>query len=212
MVPHPTAGDLGVILNNKRKIRFRADQAAFSLIELLVTVVIFSIGLLAVAGLQSVSKRANYEALQRTTAAHIAYGLLEDMRNNGDGVPVYLASAPLGGATRGAVPSLDCRGSAASCTAAQRAAYDLWFWENYVDGSLEQGVEGAEGGLVAPTICVTGPAGGVAGMYLVTVAWRGSAALSEPAANACGSASGNYGTDNEFRRLVQMPTFLDPRI
>jgi hypothetical protein len=30
--------------------------------------------------------------------------------------------------------------------------------------------------------------------------------------NACGSASGNYGADNEFRRIIQIPTFIDPSI
>ena len=61
-------------------------QRAFSLIELLVSIVIFSVGLLAVAGLQTVSKSANFESVQRTTASHIAYGLLEDMRTNGNGL------------------------------------------------------------------------------------------------------------------------------
>ena len=47
-------------------------QSGFSLLELLVALVVFSIGLLAVAGLQTVSKSANYEGLQRTTASQIA--------------------------------------------------------------------------------------------------------------------------------------------
>ena len=59
-------------------------QRGFSLLELLVALVVFSIGLLAVAGLQTVSKSTNFEGMQRTTAAQIASGLLEDMRMNGD--------------------------------------------------------------------------------------------------------------------------------
>ena len=44
----------------------------FSLLELLIALVVFSIGLLAIAGLQTVSKQANFEAVQRTTAAQVA--------------------------------------------------------------------------------------------------------------------------------------------
>ena len=74
----------------------RSWQSGFSLLELLVAIVVFSVGLLAVAGLQTVSKSANFESMQRTTASQIANGLLEDMRTNGNGIDVYLASGALG--------------------------------------------------------------------------------------------------------------------
>ena len=53
------------------------------------TVVVFSVGLLAVAGLQIVSKGATFEATQRTMASQIAFGLLEDMRANGPALGAY---------------------------------------------------------------------------------------------------------------------------
>ena len=43
-------------------------QMGFSLIELLVAMVIFMIGLVSIAGLLMVAKKSNYESLQRTTA------------------------------------------------------------------------------------------------------------------------------------------------
>jgi len=190
----------------------RHQQHGFTLVELLVTVIVFSVGLLAIAGLQSVSKRSNYEALQRTTASHIAFGLLEDMRNNGGGIVSYVAAGNLGGGTRGANPGVNCRAVGADCTAEERAVYDLWFWENYADGALESNGQGAVGGVLNPTICINGPIDGSPGMYRVTVAWRGTVSLANANPNGCGAGSGNYGDNNEFRRLVAMPTFLDPRI
>lgn len=190
----------------------RPKISGFTLVELLVTVIIFSVGLLAIVGLQSVSKRANFEALQRTTASHIAFGLLEDMRNNGGSITSYVTSGSLGGGSRGTVPGIDCRAVGADCSAEERAAFDLWFWENYADGSLELNDQGAVGGVLTPTICINGPFDGSAGIYIVTVAWRGTVSLGNAAANGCGTGSGNYGDNNEFRRLVAMPTFLDPRI
>ena len=74
----------------------RRKHHGFSLIEMLVALVVFSVGLLAIAGLQTMSKQANFEALQRTTASQIAHGLLENMRVNGDAINVYLGAGELG--------------------------------------------------------------------------------------------------------------------
>lgn len=184
-------------------------QHGFSLIELLVALIVFSIGMLAVAGLQTVSKRANYESLQRTTAAQLANAVLEDMRTNGGGMAIYLAAGDIGGGSRGAQPAPSCR-VGAECNAEQKAAFDLWSWEQMLDGNLETIAGTAAGGLLLPTLCVTGPVGGGAGTYRVSIVWRGSATISNAVANACGLASGNYGAQNELRRIVQIPTFIDP--
>jgi type IV pilus assembly protein PilV len=189
-----------------------AKNQGFSLIELLVTIVIFSVGMLAVAGLQTVSKRANFEALQRTIAAHAAFGLIEDMRTNGNGIDVYRTAANLGGGSLGAEPVPNCSGAGGGCNTVQKAAHDLWFWENFLDGAREVGAQGPSGGVLSPTICINGPAGGGAGVYVVAVAWRGTVALSNPIIDNCGAGSGQYGDNNEFRRVVQIPTFIDPSI
>jgi len=185
------------------------DQRGFSLIELLVTLVIFSVGLLSIAGLQTVSKQANFEALQRTTASQVAYGMLEDMRLNGDAIDIYTAAGELGDGSLTAEPAPNCT-AAAPCNTAQKAAHDLWAWEQIIDGNLETNAGAGTGGLVLPAMCITGPVGGGAGIYQVTIAWRGTASMNNVNADACGSAGGNYGAGNEFRRIVQVPTFIDP--
>ncbi len=184
-------------------------QSGFSLIELLVALIVFSIGLLAVAGLQTVSKRSNYESLQRTTAAQLANGVLEDMRTNGGGMDIYLAAGDIGGGSRGAQPAPGCR-AGAECNAAQKAAFDLWFWEQMLDGNLETIGGTAAGGLVLPTLCVTGPVAGGAGTYQVSIVWRGSATITNAVANTCGLASGNYGAQTELRRILPIPPVIDP--
>ncbi len=196
-------GTESIVLNALTKNR------GFSLLELLIALVVFSIGMLAIAGLQTVSKQANFEALQRTTAAHAANGMLEDMRTNGNGIDIYAAAAQIGGASIAAEPAPTCR-NADECNAAQKAAHDLWFWEQILDGNLETNAGIAAGGLVLPAMCVTGPPGGGAGIYQVTIVWRGTASMTANVANVCGAASGNYGAQNQFRRIVQIPTYIDP--
>jgi len=189
----------------------RSRQNGFSLLELLVTLVVFSVGLLSIAGLQTVSKQANFEALQRTSASQVAYGLLEDIRMNGDGIPVYIAAGEFGNGSLGAEPAPNCT-TAAPCNAAQKATHDLWAWEQIIDGNLETAAGAGTGGLVTPTMCVQGPVGGGAGIYQVTIAWRGSASINNAVNNACGTLGGTYGDNNEFRRIIQVPTFIDPNI
>ena len=176
---------------------------------MLVALVIFSIGLLAVAGMQTMSKQANFESLQRTTASQIAFGLLEEMRVNGDAMADYLAAGTIGDGSRGNEPAPNCT-AASPCNAAQKAVHDLWFWEQVLDGDLESSGGTGAGGLVQPSLCIDGPLGGGAGIYQVTIAWRGSASMNNAVNNACGSLSGNYGANNEFRRILQIPTFIDP--
>jgi type IV pilus assembly protein PilV len=181
----------------------------FTLIEVLVTLLIFSFGLLAVAGLQTISKKANYDALQRTTASLLASDLVERMRSNGRMLSEYVLAegVTLGGGTLGAAP-VDC--TAADCNATQMAWYDLAEWEQALDGAAELVEDTPTGGLVSPQACVEGPVGGAAGLYVVSIAWRGVTPLSNPVIHTCGEGSGLYGDDDEFRRILTISTYITP--
>ena len=189
----------------------RVLQRGFSLLELLVALVVFSIGLLAIAGLQTVSKQANFEGAQRTTASQIAYGLLEDIRTNGNAVDTYRTAGEFGGGRRGGEPVPNCQ-VGAECNAAEKAVHDLWFWEQMIDGNLETSAGVGTGGVMLPSVCIGGPAVGGAGIYQVTIAWRGTASIANSVNNPCGALSGNYGANLEFRRIIQIPTYIDPNI
>jgi type IV pilus assembly protein PilV len=183
------------------------SSRGLTLIEVLITLFIFAIGLLGIAGMQAIAKKANFEAVQRTTATFLAYDIIERMRANSDTLDEYLVEG-LGGGTQGA-PGTDC--GAADCDTSALAVYDLYEWEQAIDGTAEQSASGnAAGGLVEPTACVSGPAAGVAGVYTVAVAWRGSSALSNPTIDDCGEGSGKYGDADEYRRILVVTTFITP--
>jgi len=194
-------------------MRAHRHQSGVSLVEVLVTTVVFSIGLLGVTGLNAVSQRASFEAVQRSTASELGYGLLEDIRANADAIVDYLGAGDLGRSSRGAEPVPNCGNPAVPCTAQEIALHGLWAWERSLDGALESDAAGVStGGLVSPTACIAGPVGGGAGMYTVTIAWRGTAELTDPALNNCGAGTGLYGAGNALRRMVVIQSYIDPTI
>ena len=66
-------------INKHRIIR---GAAGFSLIEVLVALLVLSIGLLGMAALQAVSLKSNHGAYQRTQATFLAYDMMDRMRAN----------------------------------------------------------------------------------------------------------------------------------
>jgi type IV pilus assembly protein PilV len=183
-------------------------NAGFSLLENLIALIVVSVGLLTAAGLQGVAKRATYDALQRTTAALLAHDIFERMRTNSAALDGYLPPADIGGGSLGPTPALDCRIPANQCSPDQVANFDLWEWEQALDGVAEQRAGSDTGGLIDPTACVTGPVGGGQGLYTVAIAWRGITELPNPPPANCGAGSGKYGASNGYRRVMVMNTFI----
>lgn len=59
-----------------------ASSRGFTLVEVLVTVVIFSVGLLGLAGLQATGIKLNHSSLLRSQATLLAYDIVDSMRAN----------------------------------------------------------------------------------------------------------------------------------
>ena len=91
-------------------------QNGFTLIEVMVALVIFSIGLLGLAGIQQVSLSQNATSMQRTVAMNFAYDMLDRMRNN----------KSTNYTTATAASSPNC--VSAPCNATQMANYDIYEW------------------------------------------------------------------------------------
>lgn len=98
-------------------------QSGFTLIEILVAVLILSLGLLGLAGLQAASIRSNHSAYLRSQATHLAYDMADRMRANmaavegGDYNDPTLTPTPSCYTTSGCSPMLLARDDAARWTA-----------------------------------------------------------------------------------------------
>ena len=205
-------------------------QRGMSLIEVLASLLITSVGVLSLGSLEVVSKRNLREAGQRLQASQLAYGFLERMRANSSSAAlqtyVSTASPSLGGDRLGdTAPTPACvsaSGATTPCTPAQLAAFDLWLWEQLLDGTSERTVVGnaKAGGLTLPTACIAAPASGAgtAGLYTLTIAFRGDRPLPDNGAVTCGQAavyadgSRLYGLNDEYRRTVTVQAYIAPAV
>jgi len=106
---------------------FRKKQQGFTLLEVLIALLVLSIGLLGLAALQTTGLRSNEMASMRTTSTMLAYDITDRMRANGQGVldGDYIIDT---GAVTGTVT--DC--TSTDCTTAQMALYDLNQWKNAI--------------------------------------------------------------------------------
>ena len=187
----------------------------FTLIEVLIAVIVFAVGLLTVASLQGVARKANFEAVQRTTATHLSESLLERMRANPSGLSAYMGASAERELSQASPPTtaVTCNSVAAPCSPAQMADADLLEWWGLVVGSTElNAADESVGGLVAPIVCIRGRSDGASGGYEVAIAWRGSSAVLSPPPDDCGTDAPAYaspdGADDVFRRVGVVRTFI----
>lgn len=104
-------------------------QRGFTLVEILVTVVLISVGLLGIAALQLTTLRGNQEAYVRSQASVLAADILDRMRANQ-------------AAFRSGKYDVLYNGTG---DAATRAGLDLAEWQQSIDRTLPGGAEAAAG-------------------------------------------------------------------
>lgn len=126
--------------HNSTLLLLRPRAKGFSLLEVLISIAILSIGLLGLAGLQVTSARNNHSAYLRSQATLLAYDIADRMRANR--TAALNDSYKLDFGTPPATPAKDC--TVVNCEASELAAYDLddWF-QNFTailpssDGEIE---------------------------------------------------------------------------
>jgi type IV pilus assembly protein PilV len=130
-------------------------MGGFTLIEVLVSLVVLSIGLLGMAKLMLLSSRSNDSAYLRSQATSLAYEILDNMRANrqeATSQPTYntLRTAL---ATTAAPPGTICIG-AAGCNSTQLATFDVYEWKlrlNTASG-LPGALPNGQGSVVTATV------------------------------------------------------------
>jgi len=130
------------------------QQSGLSLLEILVTVVVLSIGLLGIAGMQAFGMRYNNDSYVRSQAVSYANELVERMHANPDAVNIGAYTTAINATNPAACTTVndpgaiigtpDCRGVAAGslCNTTEMANVDVFRMQcGYSDGTnLHTGV------------------------------------------------------------------------
>jgi type IV pilus assembly protein PilV len=139
-------------------------QRGFSLIEVMVAVLVFSIGLMGVAGLMVLSVRTNHSAYLRTQASFLAESMAERMRMNLGWIADY--NGTYDASTAGAVT---CP-SPAGCAPLSIVARDRAVWSQQLVDQLPAASANIDCDNLAPEAGFAGiqPYGGLCRM---TISW-----------------------------------------
>lgn len=127
----------GVISRQTMRLK---RAAGVSLIEVLVSIVIASIGLLALAGVNATSVRYTKLSQYRGTATLLANDIGERMRANRAGLANYSLETSF--ASQAALPgaaAVICNDYGGTCTALQMTDYDMQTWRVLVRDQLPEG-------------------------------------------------------------------------
>lgn len=158
-------------------------DSGFTLVEVLVALVVLSIGLLGMAKMAMVSSHANDSAYLRSQATALAYEILDKMRANVSGATgIKLKyNTPL---AAGPVAAPSCVGAGANCSDVQLAAWDLYSWKQRLAAGATGGALPSGQGQIVVTTATPATA-------TVTVQWDDSAAQSvfSPALFPTGTAA-----------------------
>ncbi len=194
------------------------SRSGFTLIEVLVTLVILTFGLLGLAGLIMKGHRASFEAYQRHQALTIVNDLAERIKanqsmsasipNNIDIAKAYVrepAKAVGDPASLLGAPAVDC--DTAPCTRIQMVAYDLYRWQDLLLGKGENlGAGNNRGGIMNARGCVEGPLAAPSPLntFRISVAWQGDTPTVEPQSSKCGVGvyRDGAGVNEATRRVV----------
>jgi type IV pilus assembly protein PilV len=107
------------------------QQRGVSLIEVLVSLFVISVGLLGIAGLQTASIKESLDSAQRSQAMWLINEMVERMRANPEGQASGYGDTTLLTENCGDEPAKQCAdlssgNAAVDCTPNEMAAYDLW--------------------------------------------------------------------------------------
>lgn len=185
------------------------------MIEVLVSLLVITFGLLGLAGLQTRMQQAEFESYQRSQALVLLYDMVDRINVNRATAPCFVITTdPVAGinylGTGAASPPACGYSTSGNNTSADNAIAE---WDNLLKGAAETKGVNQAGAMIGARGCIsydsatelldpTGATLAGTGIYTVTVAWQGTVDTFAPTVSC---ANNLFGT--ELRRRVVSTTF-----
>jgi type IV pilus assembly protein PilV len=194
----------------------KSPQGGFTLIEVLVALLVLTVGLLGLVGVQVVAQNAELESYQRAQAMVLMNDIVDRINANRKAAACYAittsssAGTPYLGATGAgqySSGSFSCPSLATNPTAVATAQTDVQLIEQMLQGAAETTSGNRIGSMIGARACIGFDTASQS--YTVAIAWQGITATFSPAswdatinpAIARNCALNLYGTDTQ-RRVV----------
>jgi type IV pilus assembly protein PilV len=150
--------------------RLPLDQRGAFMMEVLVTILVMSIGLLGVAAMQASALQGGNDSILRSKAVTFVADIADRMRGNTQGLASYQL------ALGGTIPNPpNCTTN--QCTPSNMAIYDMAQWLTALQDP-GMGLPGANAAIAQPA------AGGTPGLLTITVTWTDRLQRNETSATA----------------------------
>jgi len=166
----------------------RSKDQGFTMIEVLVTIIILTIGLLGLAGLQARLQVAEIEAYQRAQGLLVLQDMVARINANRKNATAYVTATPLGEGN-----------TVQSCAGMTGANLDRCQWGNMLLGAAETSGSQNVGAMIGARGCISNPVATMPRRMDVAVVWQGLTPTAAPS-TACGT--GLYGNEATRRALV----------
>jgi len=173
----------------------------YVMLEVLISMVILSIGLLGVAKLQASTRQLEMESYQRAQAVILLQDMVARLTANRYSASCYAITDPTSGTPylgTGETPPTTCASGAGKTAQQDAAMADLAQWHNQLIGSSEKIGTDNVGAMVGARGCVTYDA--TNDLYVVTVTWQGLMKTAAPS-DGLSCAKDTYGDDDQRRAV-----------
>lgn len=168
----------------------RSRIRGVTMIEVLITIVILTIGLLGVAGLQARMQLAEVESYHRSHAIVLLQDIVARVAANRRNAMNYVTATPLG--TGNALQN---------CIGLTGSVLDLCQWNNALLGAAATSSGGQQvGAMIGARGCISNVSATMPREFTIAVAWQGVTPTVASTATTCGQ--GLYGNEQTRRALV----------
>lgn len=150
--------DKNLLMHAPAEIKSARSYYGFSLVEVLVALLVLSIGLLGLAALQTTGLKFNQQSYQRTQATLQAYDMLDRIRANPLGKTAGKYSSVALGYRPSSPPSCITGGTPGTCDSNQMADYDIDQWNLAISTLISEGL--GQVSIDASSICT------------ITITWK----------------------------------------